>query len=82
MLTGPVPAEIGDLGALTNLWLKDNNLSGGLPNELDNLTNLERVRISGNRLHGLRACGAGYGRRRHRRHRPGGLRKRLLATHK
>ena len=31
MLTGSVPAAIGDLSALTNLWLKDNQLGGILP---------------------------------------------------
>ena len=43
-----MPAEIGNLSNLTNLWLQDNSLSGALPNELDNLTNLERVRIAPN----------------------------------
>ena len=43
-----VPMEIGNLVDLTNRWLKNNMLDGDLPSSLDNLTNLERVRISGN----------------------------------
>ena len=43
-----VPSELGNLSALTNLWLNNNSgLSGQLPMSLDTLANLERVRISG-----------------------------------
>ena len=50
MLMGEVPTEIGNIASLTNLWLKNNMLSGGdLPiRAWYNLTDLERVRISGN----------------------------------
>ena len=40
--------EIGNIASLTNLWLKSNQLTGGIPDSLGTLTNLVRVRISGN----------------------------------
>ena len=56
-LTGPIPSELGDLSALTNLWLKDNMLSGEIPRELGDLPSLERVRISGNDFTGCIPAG-------------------------
>ena len=36
-LTGPLPAELGSLGSLEQLWLHDNALTGTLPAELGSL---------------------------------------------
>ena len=49
-MSGEIPSELGNLAALTNLWLKTNQLSGDIPNSLGDLTNLERVRINRNPL--------------------------------
>ncbi|MEQ9426339.1 MAG: FG-GAP-like repeat-containing protein [Cyclobacteriaceae bacterium] len=51
-LIGPIPAEIGDLTALTFLSLWTNNLSGSIPVELGNLTNLTFLSIQTNALTG------------------------------
>ena len=48
---------LGDLSALTNLWLKDNMLSGEIPRELGDLSSLVRVRISGNDFTGCIPAG-------------------------
>ena len=37
---------------ITNLWLRDNRLSGRIPPSLGDLPNLQRVRISGNAFTG------------------------------
>ena len=34
MLSGDVPAELGNLTSLTNLWLNGNMLTGDVPSEL------------------------------------------------
>ena len=48
---------MGNLTALTNLWLKDNMLIGQIPRELGDLPALERVRISGNEFTGCMPAG-------------------------
>ena len=47
-MTGGVLADLGRLTHLTNLWLRDNGLSGQIPPSLGDLPNLQRVRIVGN----------------------------------
>ena len=51
-LTGTIPAELGDLTALTSLRLYDNDLTGSIPAELGGLTNLTRLSLDGNGLTG------------------------------
>lgn len=45
-LTGPMPAELGNLGGLTFLSLRYNNLSGPIPPELGRLTELRSLDLS------------------------------------
>ena len=40
-LSGPIPAEIGNLTNLETLMLNDNNLSGNIPSSIGNLTQLK-----------------------------------------
>ena len=51
-LTGPIPAELGDLTNLRVLYLGFNELTGPIPAELGNLTNLNELYLSGNQLTG------------------------------
>ncbi len=51
-LSGQIPAEIGRLTMLQELWLYDNELSGTLPEELGNLSNLTSLFVSDNNLGG------------------------------
>ena len=52
-LSGPLPAEIGDLTYLEDLSIAQNvGLSGTLPPELGMLTSLRRIYITGSRLQG------------------------------
>ena len=51
-LSGPIPAEIGDLTNLRHLDLSNNQLSGPIPPELGNLTNLRYLDLSNNQLTG------------------------------
>ena len=51
-LSGDIPAEIGDLESLQDLWLFGNQLSGPIPAELGNLTNLEDLLLFDNQLSG------------------------------
>ena len=51
-LTGPIPAELGNLANLERLWLSSNQLSGPIPAELGNLANLKELRLSSNQLSG------------------------------
>ena len=39
-MTGPIPAELGNLTNLEHLFLGGNELTGPIPAELGNLTNL------------------------------------------
>lgn len=51
-LSGPMPAEIGDLADLHTLILQGNTLSGPIPAEIADLTQLEFLALSGNPLGG------------------------------
>lgn len=51
-LTGAIPPEIGDLEALTELWMVGNNLTGSLPAELGNLSALRLMALNTNRITG------------------------------
>lgn len=52
-LTGSLPAELGNLTYLTDLYLTDNNnLTGPIPAELSNLANLEKLDLDNNKLSG------------------------------
>ena len=49
-MSGPIPAELGNLGALGVLWLHDNQLSGPIPATFANLDSLVVLRVSGNNI--------------------------------
>ena len=51
-LSGDIPAEIGALESLQDLWLFGNQLSGSIPAELGNLSNLEELLLFDNQLSG------------------------------
>ena len=51
-LNGSIPAEIGSLDKLVDLWLYINELSGPLPAELGNLSDLETLMLANNNLSG------------------------------
>ena len=51
-LTGPVPAELGNLVNLEWLSLSGNDLTGPIPAELGSLVNLESLELGGNALTG------------------------------
>ncbi|KAL6648145.1 hypothetical protein ACP70R_012369 [Stipagrostis hirtigluma subsp. patula] len=51
-LTGGIPLDIGQLGALATLDLSFNNLSGAIPRSISNLTNLMVLDLSNNHLTG------------------------------
>ncbi|WOG93654.1 hypothetical protein DCAR_0312940 [Daucus carota subsp. sativus] len=51
-LSGPLQAEIGNLGRLKLLNLAKNKLSGHLPNELKKLVGLEYLDLSNNKFNG------------------------------
>ena len=51
-LSGPIPAQLGDLTNLTELVLRWNSLTGPIPPELGNLTHLEIFLFDFNRLTG------------------------------
>jgi Leucine-rich repeat (LRR) protein len=50
-LFGPLPSELGLLYQLQELYLPDNALTGGIPDELF-LRNIEKIDLSGNALNG------------------------------
>ena len=49
-LAGTIPAELGNLSQLQELWLHDNALTGMLPRSLMQLTNLQDLRFGGQDL--------------------------------
>ena len=51
-LSGPIPAEIGQLRSLINLLLPQNQLTGSIPTELRQLTALFSLELNANRLSG------------------------------
>ena len=51
-LSGPIPAELGNLANLRRLALHKNQLSGPIPSELGKLTNLESLALHENQLSG------------------------------
>ena len=52
MLSGEIPAELGDLTSLQRLYLNGNELSGEIPAELGDLTSLQLLSLSQNMLSG------------------------------
>lgn len=52
VLTGDLPASLGDLTALRVLNLKGNNFTGPIPEEWKKLTNMEQLILSENRITG------------------------------
>ncbi|CAM9818006.1 unnamed protein product [Ascophyllum nodosum] len=51
-LQGPIPKELGQLGALTILWLLANKLEGSIPKELGQLGALAFLNLAYNKLEG------------------------------
>ena len=51
-LKGHIPAEIGSLEMLEEIWLYTNELSGTIPSEMGNLANLTWLFVSANNLSG------------------------------
>ncbi len=51
-LSGQIPAALGRLDALEELWLYDNELTDAIPPEMGNLTNLRWLFVSTNSLSG------------------------------
>ncbi|KAL3632841.1 hypothetical protein CASFOL_025825 [Castilleja foliolosa] len=51
-ISGPIPAEIGQLKYVIWLDISRNNFSGEIPATISNLTSLERLDLSGNNLTG------------------------------
>ena len=51
-LSGPIPAQIGSLSHLSELYAYDSDLSGAIPAEIGNLTRLQFLGLSGNSLSG------------------------------
>ncbi len=47
-LSGSLPASIGQLQALQELYLFDNNLTGSIPSEIGQLLNLTELQLDGN----------------------------------
>ena len=51
-LSGEIPAELGSLSNLAELYLSANELSGEIPAELGSLSNLSVLHLIGNELSG------------------------------
>ena len=52
LLSGEIPAELGNLTALDSLFLWENQLTGEIPAELGNLTALDSLFLNNNQLSG------------------------------
>ena len=52
ILTGTLPAALGDLSALTHLQLYNNDITGTIPTQLGNITTLQVLDLGGNKLTG------------------------------
>ena len=52
MLSGAIPAELGNLSNLLLLGLGRNQLSGAIPSELGNLSNLVSITLAPNNFTG------------------------------
>ena len=52
LISGPIPADIGNLEFLEYLYLSDNEFSGTIPIELGGLSNLSSLRLNHNQLTG------------------------------
>ena len=52
LLTGTIPAQVGNLSKLQRLNLTRNQLTGAIPSELRNLSSLEILALGGNQLTG------------------------------
>lgn len=51
-LSGAIPAELGNLSSLFQLFLSDNQLGGPLPDELTHLSGLIELAVGNNLLEG------------------------------
>ncbi|MCZ0954476.1 MAG: leucine-rich repeat domain-containing protein, partial [Rhodospirillaceae bacterium] len=58
-LSGSIPAELGDISNLEELWLYNNELSGPIPGELGDLSSLRLLILSLNQLSGSIPTGLG-----------------------
>ena len=56
-MSGTIPAELGQLGNLQQLWLFDNQLTGAIPAKLGSLGHLRQLHLSGNQLTGCISVG-------------------------
>ena len=59
-LTGPIPAELGQLSHLHRLHLQYNQLTGPIPAELGQLSFLDEFSFRGNRLTGAVPAGLSH----------------------
>ena len=54
--TGPIPANLGDLGnegnGVVEIYLQGNSLNGTLPSNVEQLTSLKKFDVSNNKLEG------------------------------
>ncbi len=60
LLTGPIPASLGNIGGLQQLLLHNNDLTGEIPPALGRLSNLQELALGLNQLHGTIPSQLGY----------------------